>query len=222
MTKFEQLRGLCYLAADLLLIRTLIPFCAQLIRPDISLAAQNFFYFLFGFAAVLWLFRDFLKLNVRHFRLFPKQILLTALVGICSYLALTELVGTLTVLLYPQFLNFNDSAIIDLLEQNFPLMAVGTVLLVPVTEELLYRGLVFGNLLNKSKPLAYILSAALFAAIHVLPHVGQQTPEMLLCCALQYLPAGISLGWAYHKSGSIFAPILIHAAVNAMGIAAMR
>ena len=111
MTKFEQLRGLCYLAADLLLIRTLIPFCAQLIRPDISLAAQNFFYFLFGFAAVLWMFRDFLRLNVRHFRLFPKQILLTALVGICSYLALTELVGTLTVLLYPQFLNFNDSAI---------------------------------------------------------------------------------------------------------------
>ena len=38
-----------------------------------------------------------------------------------------------------------------------------------------------------------------------------------------YTPySGISLGWAYHKSGSIFAPILIHAAVNAMGIAAMR
>ena len=34
--------------------------------------------------------------------------------------------------------------------------------------------------------------------------------------------SGISLGWAYHKSGSIFAPILVHAAVNAMGIAAMR
>ena len=222
MTKFEQLRGACYLAADLLLIRTLIPFCAQLIQPDISLAAQNFCYFLFGFCAVLWLFREFLRLNIRHFRIFPKQILLSALVGICSYLALTELVGTLTVLLYPRFLNFNDSTIFALLEQNFPLMAIGTVLLVPVTEELLYRGLVFGNLLNKNKPLAYILSAALFAAIHVLPHIGQQEPLMLLCCFVQYLPAGISLGWAYHKSGSIFAPIAIHAAVNAMGIAAMR
>ena len=222
MTKIEQLRGACYLAADLLLIRTLIPLCAQLIQPDISLAAQNFCYFLFGFFAVLWLFREFLRLNIRHFRIFPKQILLSALVGICSYLALTELVGTLTVLLYPRFLNFNDSTIFALLEENFPLMAIGTVLLVPVTEELLYRGLVFGNLLNKNKPLAYILSAALFAAIHVLPHIGQQEPLMLLCCFVQYLPAGISLGWAYHKSGSIFAPIAIHAAVNAMGIAAMR
>ena len=35
---------------------------------------------------------------------------------------------------------------------------------------------------------------------------------------LQYLPAGLCLAWAYTKADTIFAPILIHAAVNAVSI----
>lgn len=222
MTKKEQLHGLVYLAAQLLMIPALIPFCVTLFVPGASKAIQNFASFLFGFICVCVIFRKFLANSIRIFPRLARHILLCALVGICSYLTLTELVGRLTLLLYPRFINFNDSSILLLLAENFPLMAIGTVFLVPVTEELLYRGLVFGGLLAKSKWLAYAVSAALFAAIHVTPYLSQQEPAMLLAAFVQYLPAGISLGWAYHKSGSIFAPILIHATINALGIAVTR
>ena len=44
----------------------------------------------------------------------------------------------------------------------------------------------------------------------------------LLLAFLQYLPAGLVLAWAYRKSGSIFSPILIHAAVNTLALLSLR
>ena len=45
---------------------------------------------------------------------------------------------------------------------------------------------------------------------------------MLFLCLLQYVPAGISLAASYEYSGNIVTPILIHTAVNAVGMLAMR
>ena len=53
-------------------------------------------------------------------------------------------------------------------------------------------------------------------------YFGVYTPMQLLISFLSYLPAGFCLGWAYEKADTIFAPILIHAAVNAIGIYGMR
>ena len=46
--------------------------------------------------------------------------------------------------------------------------------------------------------------------------------KKMLMALLQYLPAGLCLAWSYAKSDTIFAPILIHALVNAWGIYEMR
>jgi membrane protease YdiL (CAAX protease family) len=35
---------------------------------------------------------------------------------------------------------------------------------------------------------------------------------------LQYLPAGLCLAWAYIRGGTIFASIVIHAAINYVSI----
>ena len=39
---------------------------------------------------------------------------------------------------------------------------------------------------------------------------------------LQYLPAGLCLAWAYTKADTIFAPILIHAIINAVSIGLVK
>ena len=67
----------------------------------------------------------------------------------------------------------------------------------------------------------YILSALVFCAIHVISYIGSADPLTLVLCFVQYLPASLCLAWAYTEADNIFAPILIHIAVNTMSILAL-
>jgi membrane protease YdiL (CAAX protease family) len=46
-------------------------------------------------------------------------------------------------------------------------------------------------------------------------YIGQPPHSALMLCLLQYIPAGLCLCWAYERSGSLLAAILVHAATNA-------
>ena len=59
-------------------------------------------------------------------------------------------------------------------------------------------------------------------AIHVLGFIGKYSALELVMAVLQYLPAGLSLAWAYTKSDTIFAPIVIHACINLVAIGGLR
>jgi len=93
---------------------------------------------------------------------------------------------------------------------------------ITITEETLYRGLLFQGLQRKNRALAYLVSVSVFAWIHVMGYVGQFDWRTLLLCFVQYLPAGIILALAYEKTDTIITPILIHIAVNQIGMSAMR
>ena len=94
--------------------------------------------------------------------------------------------------------------------------------LVPTVEECLYRGLIFGTLRSRNRLAAYALSAALFSLVHVVGYIGVYPLPLLALCLLQYVPAGLCLAQAYEAADNIFAPILIHTTVNAIGMIAMR
>ena len=117
-------------------------------------------------------------------------------------------------LLVPSFSNYNDAAIAEMARGNSFLMFVGTVILVPPVEECLFRGVIFRNLYKKSHAAGYLISMLAFACIHILGYIGQYSPLELVLAVLQYLPAGLCLGWSYIRGDSIFAPIFIHAAAN--------
>ncbi|HCP70616.1 MAG TPA: hypothetical protein DIT87_00905, partial [Clostridiales bacterium] len=55
-----------------------------------------------------------------------------------------------------------------------------------------------------------------------LGYIGKYSPLELVMAVLQYLPAGLSLAWAYTKSDTIFAPIIIHACINLVAIGGLR
>ena len=61
-----------------------------------------------------------------------------------------------------------------------------------------------------------------FACIHIVGYIGTYSPLELVMAVLQYLPAGLSLAWAYTKADSIFAPILIHACINLIAVGGLR
>lgn len=222
MSKAEQLWAGIYLLLALGLLPVLFPFCALLLFPDMNSAQVNFFYFLFQFLCVVLILRKFLWRSVQEIGSHPFRLAMTVVLGLLAYTLLNYQISLALLLLFPGFSNVNDGNIAGLAAQNYPLMAAGTIFLVPVAEECLYRGVVFGNLLKRGTAGAYLISTVLFCAIHVMGYIGSYDPVTLLLCAVQYIPAGICLAWAYHRADSIFAPILIHAIINAIGIFSVR
>ncbi len=216
----ETLWGLCYLVFQLLVLPSLLIFAgtqAGLSDPEI-----NFVFFLVNFLATIWIFHNFLGESAGRVYAHPIQFLESVILGYVAYTACSRSLEWGISLLAPSYSNANDASISALSRDGYFLMAVGTVVLVPMVEECLYRGVIFRNLLKKNGWLAYTGSTLAFAMIHVLGFLGAYTPLEVCIALLQYVPAGICLAWAYTKAGTIFAPIVIHALVNAIGIANMR
>jgi len=93
-------------------------------------------------------------------------------------------------------------------EQDSPLviglMMFMIVVMAPLLEELLYRGMLYRFLKSRmNNLLALTLSSLLFAAMHA--NLLKLVPLFLL---------GMLLGRAYEKSGSILVPIFMHAFFN--------
>ena len=96
------------------------------------------------------------------------------------------------------------------LAKSYPLLVIlSTVIIAPLTEELMFRGLIQGVLKNwtNSKHWAVWISAILFAAIHF--HVAGFLPRMLL---------GALMGYFVLYSGSIWTAVLMHLSFNAFSL----
>ena len=90
----------------------------------------------------------------------------------------------------------------------------------PIVEEALFRGLFFAPLYRKVPILAYVVSTVLFSAIHVVGAIGTLDALSILLCFIQYLPAGIALGFVYQRTGNIIGPMLLHFMINFLASAA--
>ena len=218
LTQTEAVYGICWLVIVQLLLPALLISANAMLGTPLSSAQINFLYYLINFTVTAYLFRHFLaqswKLAVRN--LFP--VIWYAILGYLGCDFFTELINSLLHSLDPSFFNANNANVFSLLREEFVLMAVGTVLLVPVAEELLYRGAIFRRLYDRSPVWAYVISILLFAAIHVLGYIGTYTPVQLLLAMVQYIPAGYCLCWCYCQTDTIITPILMHSIVNAATI----
>ena len=222
MTDREKLLGFGYAAIYLFLLPSLLMGMNALLARPLSAAWINFLYFALNFVFLWAIFHRFLKRSIAFGGKNITQLFGAAFLGFIAYWVANFALSFCILQFFPDYSNPNDGSIAEMTGGNFPMMAIGTVLFVPMAEELIHRGLVFGLLLPKSKTAAYLVSAALFAAIHVVGYAGLVDRTSLVLAFLQYLPAGLVLGWAYEKGGTIFAPMVIHAVINAMGIWAMR
>jgi hypothetical protein len=85
-----------------------------------------------------------------------------------------------------------------------PLLLAIACVAAPLSEEFIFRGLLFGGL-RRSLPaaLATVASAALFAVVH--PPVSM-LPVFVL---------GLCTAFAYRRNGGLLAPVITHAAYNA-------
>ena len=191
-------------------------FCGLLAAP-LSEGRLNFLYYCINFLAAGWIFRRFLAGSMKSALRHPLTTLWYAALGYLGADALGKVLLYLLVLIAPGYTNANDLSVTGMI-QTEPLLAAAVVLLVPVAEECLFRGLLFRNLYGRNPTAAYVISMVTFSAIHVVGYLGSVSPLYLLVSFLQYLPAAYCLCWCYHQTGTFITPILMHTLVNAMGV----
>ncbi len=87
-------------------------------------------------------------------------------------------------------------------------IALMTVLVAPMVEEVMFRGLLFRALRARTGFWgAGLISAALFALIHL---------EPLHC--LQLTALGLALAWVYERTGSLWPAVFLHTAQNLLAM----
>lgn len=214
--------GWVYLFLQLFALPYLLTLVNLLLSNPLSDASLNFVFFGINFICVTIIFRKFFLTSLSHAFKNPAVCIQAVLCGFALYYIVSYIIGIAIMFINPEFLNANDESIAQMTRDNFALMGIGTVLLVPPVEEVFCRGLLFRGLYHRSRILAYAVSTLVFCSIHVIGYVGLYDPFTLIICFLQYVPASICLAWAYKRADTIVAPILIHMIINLIGILSTR
>ena len=218
LTNRETRNGFIYMAISLIALPWLLSEGNAYLADPLSQGKLNFLYYFLNFGFMVWICRKFLGQSLNYALKIPFPVIWYGILGYLGAKALGEILGMLTLLIYPSFSNVNDASITAMFLEDSQLIICGTVFLVPVVEELFFRGLIFRNLHSKNQIAAYLISMVLFSLIHVVGYIGTYSPLHLLMCFLQYLPASFCLCWCYCQTGTIITPIFMHALTNAMSV----
>ena len=217
-TRNEMTRGAIAMVLSTLLIPELLALIPGLEGLWLSLAASA----ADGIVVVVF-FRRFMQKNVLAALDRPFPTLYFAVLGYLANLAFEEITYVLLYPLLPEYQNLNTQTILGWFSTNLDLVVIATVVVAPITEELLFRGLLFRMFHDQAPKLAWVISVASFAMIHVIGYLLYYSPLEFAISFLSYIPAGIILCVTYRRSGNIISPILAHSFINLSAcIAALR
>lgn len=96
-----------------------------------------------------------------------------------------------------------------------PYLVIGAVLLAPIAEELVFRGVLYPALARRvPRGAAMWLSAAVFAVVH---GAGADALGNVLLMLI-ILPFGVLLAWGYERTGTLLVPVAAHVVFNAISV----
>lgn len=222
MSSGEQIAGTVFFVIYLLVLpfatTPLFGLLETLLDVRISSTIRNMIYYYVLFAVTISIFHGYLGRTSRNLVNKLGGACKTLGIGLVAMYGLNELVYRMTNLIVTNRTNLNDMAISAQIEDAPYTTLLIVIFLAPFVEEVLFRGLVFGNLKGKSAAVAYLVSCALFALLHVWQFavVNQDITYFLLM--LQYLVPGLVLAWVYERSGTLWTSIGLHMAVNAISV----
>ncbi len=85
---------------------------------------------------------------------------------------------------------------------------------IPLVEEILYRGFLYGQLRNYSRPLAMVAVTVFYAANTVWRYAWEAGDPRYLLLTLLYLPMSAALTLCQESGGSVWTTALLHAGLN--------
>ena len=215
----EKVAGFCYLPFYVVLLALILQYLSGLLGFHLTMLQINICYFVINCLMVWIIFHNFLLRSFRAIRFW--ELIQALILGFVLYYAGNFLYSLILGWLDLSVTSYNDQTVLELASESRVAMVICGVILAPMIEETLVRGLLFGVIRRKSRIAAYAVTILFFAAIHVWQYVLLYDWKSVLLAALQYVPAGIALGWTYEKSNTIWAPILLHMVNNAISFGVM-
>ena len=223
MKKYEYIGGLVWLAVYMSVLGLLIEGALLLFGVrDYSNATLNCVYFFTCFLVTAGLFHRFLADSLPVAWQNPGNFLKALVFGFCLYELMEIALSIGLEQLWPNYTTPNDDTVSAVAGESYAVMWVGAVLLAPLTEESLIRGLVFGGLRRKNRLVAYLVSSLLFALMHIIDYIPDMDMADILVNLLIYGLPGVALAACYEKARTIWGPIALHMIINALGMAAMN
>ena len=215
MTEPERRRGWAFFVLFIMVFPFLMGLIQRYMDIMVPVAEANVIYYLFAGCVMFVLFWPFMRGSFSYFLDHFGQSLLAVLLGFVIDIPLHMIVMKFpfpvenpNTFNYPEQFTLSSSATV-----------VVTLILIPIVEETLFRGLLFDSLRNLSRPLAWIVATVLYCFYGVwqfafLPSGGVDLRYLLL--GIQYIPTAVALTFCYEKGGSVWASMLLHSATNAM------
>lgn len=222
MSRAEVIGGFLWFPFYIAVIPWLVGWLPGFLWAPLSEPAANFVCACVNFLFVFLIFRRWLGASLGDAGRRFWETVQAAVLGFALYYALFWLLSRVFGLLRLTVADPNDDYLRSLSGGGWPLLYTSALFLVPPVEETLFRGLIFGNLRERSRILAYLVSALVFAAAHVWRYIGPVGWHGTVLAALRYLPAGIALGWCFEKAGTVWASIAAHALLNAAALGLLR
>lgn len=218
MTQVELVLGWVYVFVHMFamtyILSALNAYVFPLMGFQLSSVWLNLIYYAVGFSYLLGFLFHYLRESFADMCGNFLNTVIAVLVGFIAYVLLFNLVSFGLDFFLDDLTNPNSAAVNATAKLNPNTMLVIGVLLAPVVEETLFRGVVFGSLRRKNAILAYAVSTLLFAVYHLWSYLVYDFHPSLFLYLLQYLPAGLALGWAYDYSKTLYAPIFLHMVIN--------
>lgn len=165
----------------------------------------------FVMLVIVWfVMKDLLKEQFKDFFKNTKNNLIYGcLIGVGLIYAGSFIGGVITTLFGGAQTSQNQAMIETITLTSPVLMIITTVLLAPVLEEFVFRGILFGWAYEINPKFAHILSAFIFAMLHIiLALLSGNVAEWIQIFA--YFLMAIVLSYLYEKTNNIFVPVLTH------------
>ncbi len=218
LTRQEQFRGLIFFGLYFLVFPVLKMgvewFFDHFFGLFLSEAMSSVVYYLILGVLTFLVFGSFLKNSLDILLDFPLENLL----AFASGLAGAGILCVLTALLPWPVENPDQISWAEQYAYSPAATVFIVVLLMPLIDEVLFRGLVFGSLRRYSRPLAWAASVLLFMLYSVWTFAVAYGSARYLVLAFQYLPMALALTWCYDRGGSIWSTVLLHAVLDAAAL----
>ncbi len=181
-------------------------------------AYLNLIFDLIMVVLVGWILKDTLIEQWHDFKKDLKgNLIYGGLIGVAIIYGVGFLGGIITLILGANVSSENQQLIESIISVYPVIMAISSVILAPILEEMIFRCIVFGWLYEFNPKLAHLFSGFVFGFVHIMMSVlsGNMSEWIQI---FTYFFMGMGLSYLYEKKNNIFVPMLSHGIYNLISI----